>query len=288
MRPLSLRITFELILGVVLIASLVMILRQYRRIAESQRRQEADAQTMRLLREALRQVQMQKLPPPVTEVIPDGSERAGIAKREAVIERLDRELAENRTAISDLQTQLAAMNEQNTKSLASAEEKLQKQQADSQAEKDDLQKKLAAAQDQSDIARQRMAALEADNSKLRADSSGSSTRAAEVARTVASLQDLERRRDLFLTSILRRYRDITGDERHVGQQPRRKFQCVQRSRLEPHSECREFCRRRHAPTERVKRPHPETGERSVEEMTPRRPTPIAGCARNCPRRFRFH
>lgn len=216
MRPLSLRITFELVLGAVLVASLLMILHQFRRLGELQRRHDADAQSLRLLQEALRIKDLQKIPPPVTEELPGGNERSGIAKREATIERLDKELAESRATVSDLQAQLAAANDQLAKSQASAAENLQKQQASSQAERDDLQKKLDAALEQSDITRQRMAALESDNAKLKADSSGSSARAAEVARTVASLQDLERRRDVYLTSILRRYRDISGEFRAMS------------------------------------------------------------------------
>ena len=99
MRPLGLRITFELVLGAVLVASLVIILRQSRRIAEYQRHQEADAQALRLLREALRQKDLQKAPPAVAEEAPAGNDHAALAKREAVIERLDRELAETRATM---------------------------------------------------------------------------------------------------------------------------------------------------------------------------------------------
>jgi DNA repair exonuclease SbcCD ATPase subunit len=211
MRPLSLRITFELILGAVLVASLVIILRQSQRLAEYQRHQEADAQSLRLLRAAYDQKDLQKPPPAVAEEAPAGNDHAGITRREAVIERLDRELAETRATMTDLQTQLSTSNDQNTKALATAEESLQKQQADAQAQLQDLQKKLDAALAQADIARQRVAALEADNGKLMTDTTANTTRAADVARTIASLQDLDRRRDVYLTSILRRYRDITGE-----------------------------------------------------------------------------
>jgi hypothetical protein len=58
--------------------------------------------------------------------------------------------------------------------------------------------------------RQRLTALQADNAKLRADASAGAAQAAELARTVAALQDLESRREALLTSIMRRYRDITS------------------------------------------------------------------------------
>jgi chromosome segregation ATPase len=214
MRPLGLRISYELVLGAVLVASLIIILHQSRRIAEYQRHQEADAQALRLLQEAWRQKQLQKVPPVVAEEAPPVDEHAVIAKKEAVIERLDRELAETRATLTDLQTQLSTSNDQNTKALATAQENLQKQQADSQAQLDDLQKKLDAALAQSDIARQRVAALEADNAKLKTNTATVTTQSAEVSHIIAGLQDLDRRRDIYLTSILRRYRDIT-DEFHA-------------------------------------------------------------------------
>ena len=102
-------------------------------------------------------------------------------------------------------------SDQNAKALATSEDRWKKQEADAQAQIGDLQKKLDAALAKSDIARQRTAVLEADNSKLKADTAGVTTRAADVARITGSLQDLDRRRDVYLTSILRRYRDITGE-----------------------------------------------------------------------------
>jgi chromosome segregation ATPase len=210
------RISFELVLGAVLVASLVIILHLSRRIAEYQRHQEADAQSLRLLREALRQKDLEKASTAVAEESPAGNDRAGIAKREAVITRLDRELAETRATVADLQTQLSDSHDQNAKVLASVEDRLQKQQADAQAQLEDSQKKLDAAVAESDIAHQRLEALEADNAKLKTDASAVNTRAADVAHIIANLQDLESRRDVYLTSILRRYRDITGEFRAMS------------------------------------------------------------------------
>jgi chromosome segregation ATPase len=214
MRPLGTRITYDLVLGVVLVASLLMILRQWRRIAEYQRLQAADAQSLRLLREALRQKDLQKAPLAVAEEA--GDEQAALAKREAAIERLDRELAETRSTITDLQAQLSTSHDQDAKALASAEDRLQKQQADAQAQMENIQKKLDAALAESDIVHQRVAALEADNTELKTNNATVTTRAADVAHIIASLQDLDRRRDVYLTSILRRYRDITGEFRAMS------------------------------------------------------------------------
>ena len=216
MRPLTTRIAFELILGLVLVVSLLMILRQARRIAEFQRRQEADGQSLRLLKEALRQKDLQKAPSEVTEETLGGNDRAGITKRETVIARLDRELAESRATVTDLQAQLSASGDQNAKALASAQEGLAKQLADSQAQLEDLQRKLEAALGAADIARQRAAALEADNTQLKTDTTAVNARAADVAHIISSLQDLDHRRDVYLTSILRRYRDITSEFRAMS------------------------------------------------------------------------
>jgi chromosome segregation ATPase len=206
----------ELILGVVLGIFLVVIVRQSRRIAQFQRQQAADAQTLRTLQDALRQKGLPTTVPEAGGENPAANDHAGIARREAVIERLDHELAQSHASITDLQTQLSAANDQIAKTQASADERLQKQQADTQAQLDDLQKKLDAALAASDIARQRAAVLEADNTELKTDSTTVNARAADVVKIISGLQDLERRRDVYLTSILRRYRDITDEFRAMS------------------------------------------------------------------------
>ncbi len=209
MRPLYMRTTMELVLGALVVACLLIILYQSRRVAEYQRHQAADAKTLQALQQALRLKGLEVLPPPAPEQLPLEEDR-GSAKKEEVIKRLDRELAENHATIEDLQTQLSTANDQNAKALATAQEQLQKQQADAQAQVEDLKKQLDAALSQADIARQRLAALEADDAKLKTDTAASTAHAADVAHTIAGLQDLDRRREVYLTSILRRYRDITS------------------------------------------------------------------------------
>lgn len=140
MRPLGMRITFELVLGAVLATSVIVYLRQSRRLLEDERRLDTDAQTLRLLQEALRQKDLRMLSAVTPEEVPADGNHAGMAKKEAVIERLDRELAENRGASSSLQAQLSAANDQNAKAAASAADRLQKQQTDAQAQLDDSQK----------------------------------------------------------------------------------------------------------------------------------------------------
>ncbi len=217
MRPLRLRFIFELLLGAVLLVSLVMMWRQSRRIADYQRRQANDTQAWRLLQKAQQKKEAQVVPPaPAEGTVPVKEEQADVAKREAVIERLDRELAETRETLTDLQSELSSSNQQNAQAAADAQARLQKQQTDSQAQIDDLQKKLDAALTQADIARQRAAALEADNSKLKTDTATSATQSNDVSHTIASLQDLENRREVYLTSILRRYRDITSEFRAMS------------------------------------------------------------------------
>jgi len=213
MRPLSTRITFELILGGVLIAALIVILHLSERLTQSQSQQAADSEMVRELQETLRRKGL-PVPAPENAENPAAAGQAGIAKREAVIARLDQDLAVSQASAADLQTKLAAANDQIAKLQSTTNQQLQTQQADSQAQLGELQKKLDDAQSAAEIARQRASALEADNSKLTSDSSSAEARAADVTRIVSSLQDLERRREVYLANILRRYRDIT-DEFHA-------------------------------------------------------------------------
>ncbi len=106
--------------------------------------------------------------------------------------------------------------EEREKALASVDERCQKEQADWQSQLDALKQELDSAQAELQASRQRLAALEADNAKLKSDSSAGTARAAELTRVVADLQELESRRDAHLTSIMRRYRDVTSQFRAMS------------------------------------------------------------------------
>ena len=95
MRLVRLRIALVLTLGLALVASVGMIIRQYAQLAACQRQRAADLQSFRELQEALRQHELQKTPPVAEDRTPVGDNRAALAKREATIERLNRELSDS-------------------------------------------------------------------------------------------------------------------------------------------------------------------------------------------------
>jgi chromosome segregation ATPase len=212
------RLEFALLLtlGVALVASVGINLRQSRRLAALQRQQAADLQSLRELQAALRQHELQKTPAEAESPTPLGANQAALAERDATIERLASELGQAQANIKDLQAQLSNSSDEHEKALASANERHQKEQEDWQSQLDALKQELDSAQAESQASRQRLAALEADNTKLKSDNSAGSARVAEFARTIADLQDLDRRRDAYLTSIMRRYRDITSQFRAMS------------------------------------------------------------------------
>jgi chromosome segregation ATPase len=205
-----------LTLGLAFVASVGMMLRQSRRLAALQRQHAADQQSLRELQEALRQRELQKTPAEAGSPPPPGDYHAALAKRDAGIEQLKHELNEAQANIQGLQAQLSKSSEEGEKALESANERHQKEQEDLQAQLEASKQELESAQAELEASRQRLTVLEADNAKLKSDNSSGTARAAELARTVASLQDLDSRREAYLTSILRRYRDITSQFRAMS------------------------------------------------------------------------
>jgi chromosome segregation ATPase len=205
-----------LTLGVALIAAVGMMLRQSWRLATLERQQAADRQSLRQLREALRQHELQKTPAEAESPAPLGAHQATLAKRNVTIEELNRALDEAQANIKQLQAQLSNASDEREKALASANELHQKEREDWQSQLEALKQQLDSAQADSQASRERLAALEADDAKLKSNNSAASARLAEFARVIADLQDLDRRRDAYLTSIMRRYRDITSQFRAMS------------------------------------------------------------------------
>ena len=216
MRQVRLRIALVLTLGVALVASVGVMLRQYAQLAACRRQRAADLQSFQELRKAPSQHDLPEAPSVAGDRTPVGDNRAALAKRDATIEQLNRELSEAHADAARLQAQLLSSSDEREKALASANERYRKEQEDWQRQLDALKQELDSAAADSQASRQRLADLEAANAKSRSENSEGSARAAELRRVVASLQDVDRRRDVYLTSIIRRYRDITSQFRAMS------------------------------------------------------------------------
>jgi chromosome segregation ATPase len=210
------RIALVLMLGIAFLASVGMILRQYAQLAACQRQRAADLQSFRELQEALRQRDLQQAPAVAEGQVPAGDHRAALAQRDASIEQLKRELTEAHADAARLQAQLLSSSDEHERILASANERYRKDQEDWQSQLHALKQELDSAVADSRASRQRLGELEAADTKLRNESGEGSARAAEFRRVLTSLQDVNRHRDAYLTSIIHRYRDITNQFRAMS------------------------------------------------------------------------
>jgi chromosome segregation ATPase len=213
MRLRHVQLTLVLILAVALLALAGLLLRQSRRLATYQRQQADDQQSLRELRAALGQQGLAKMPAESEGRIPDAEYRAALASRDQKIKEVRAELSDAQASLASLQAQVLSSSKEHAAALAAVQENLQKQQAAWQDQLGVLKQQLSATQEELQASRLRITALEQTNTKLRDESSEGSAQASQVRSLVSDLLELERRRNTYLTSIIRRYGDVTNQFR---------------------------------------------------------------------------
>jgi len=202
----------------------IVIVRQSLRLAAYERQHAADARALDAMRRAIRQGQARaQMPPPqfsearpaVASSRPEAAENPELSASAGAMQQLSRELQEAQASIARLQAQLQEAGQARQEAMAAAED-LQKRERELREQFDSTRQQLDAARAESQAARERAAGLEADNAKMKNESGARGAQATELRKALATLADLDRRRDSYLTSIIRRYREITDQFRTVA------------------------------------------------------------------------
>lgn len=215
------------ILLAALVAASGAALWQTRQLEAARLQHSEDVASLKQLRARLRDAQLHQpsTPAPLpgepsaaASAAPRQSRKADylLAQREAELGHLQRELNEAHVAIHRLEARAASFDEERAQATASANERFTTAQNDYNAHLDDLNRQLHAAQNEAQTARQHLADYQAAADKLKSDQSSSAAKLAESTRLLATLQDLNRRREGYIASILRRYRDLTEQFRAMS------------------------------------------------------------------------
>ena len=217
------RLALVLVFSAALAACVVVIARQSSRLAAYERQHDQDVRRLEQLRASVHIEQPQQLPAPAPGSEMPQRRTAGramapteseLAARDAAIEQLKRELDNEHAAVAHLQEQLEMSNEAQQKAQA-ADETFRKREQEMEDRLNAVEQQLDSARAEMQAARERAAALDAENARIRNENGANSSHVAELRKNLATLQDLDRRRDAYLSSIVRRYRDITEQFRSM-------------------------------------------------------------------------
>jgi chromosome segregation ATPase len=203
-------------LGVALVAAGGVIIHQARELAEVRRQMDSAVLSLHETQDALQQSELRAAEALSQSPKPSTNGKAVIAQRNATIKQLTAELNAAQSSNTDLQKKLATSQDENEKALAAASKNYDTRAAELQARLDKLQKELSDAQSDLESSRQRVAALQKANDQLSSANNAGTARLAEREHILNSLQDLDRRRETYLTSIADRYRNLTSQFRTMS------------------------------------------------------------------------
>lgn len=203
-------------LAVALVAAGGFILRQSNQLAEAQRQRNAALQSLREGREALRQSELHVGASRPGKPAPERNIQAVIAERDATIKQLTDQLDAANASVTHLQGTLSASKTENAKALDASNQHFQDMQNELQGRLDKMRQQLESAQTEAENSRRHVTDLQKANEQLNASNNEGSARVAEREHILLSLQDLDRRRETYLTSIAARYRNLTNQFRTMS------------------------------------------------------------------------
>jgi chromosome segregation ATPase len=202
--------------GVALVAAGGLIVRQARELSEVRQQRDAVVLSLHETQADLQQSELRAAEALRQSPKPSTDGKAMIAQRDATIKQLTVELNAAQSSATDLQKKLAASQDENERALATTSKNFDAQAAELQGRLDKLQKELSDAQSDLESSRQRVIALQKANDQLSSANNAGTARLAEREHILNSLQELDRRRETYLTSIADRYRNLTSQFRTMS------------------------------------------------------------------------
>jgi chromosome segregation ATPase len=209
-------IAIILVLGLALAAACGVALRQSRELRDLRQQRDAAQKSLQEAREALRRSQLSLEAALNGAPRPTNENQAELAERDRTIAQLSSQLDEAQDSLKQLQEKLSQSEEENQAALASAAQRYQQLQTEMQDRLDKLQKELDSTRTDLQNARQRIAELKKTNDQLTAANNEGSIKSAEREHILRSLQDIDRRRETYLTSLADRYRNLTSQFRTMS------------------------------------------------------------------------
>jgi DNA repair exonuclease SbcCD ATPase subunit len=208
-----------LVFSAIVAAAGIVIVRQSARLNAFQQQHTRDLRAIEQLRASLRQQPTQN---PASPAIPEGApgavracpgtpEKTDGSGSDAAAGSLQSELDGARSSIERLQGQIDGFEREKQAAVAAATGTFQQHEQDLRSRLEALRGQLDTARAEAEGAkasRERAASLEAENAKIKNEDGVLSARIAEVRKSMGTLQDLDRRRDGYLNSIIRHSRDI--------------------------------------------------------------------------------
>jgi chromosome segregation ATPase len=221
----KLRLRLVLLLAGLLAVS--ALLWQAREISAQQRQHAEDVRLVAQYVNRLHGFELQNIPatrPQQAEVAPapararhsSGPTIAAPELHDAEIQQLRQELSGAHTNVGRLESRIATLDEERRMDALRDSERYAAAESEWKERLDLFAHQLESAQKEARSAHERVADLEAASAKSRNSEPDNAARAAEVARLLANLRELNRRREDHLTAILRRYRDLTNEFRAMS------------------------------------------------------------------------
>lgn len=203
-------------LGIALVAAGSLIIHQSSQLNEARRQRDAALQSLRESQDARRQSKLRSAASMQGKSAPEGDGKAAIANRDATIQQLTDQLNAANASIAQLQQTLSTSKAENAKALEASNQRSEEMKADLQSRLDRLQQQLDSAQTELQSSRQHIADLQQTTDRLSASNNEGAARVAQREHILSSLQDLDQRRESYLTSIADRYRNLTNQFRTMS------------------------------------------------------------------------
>jgi regulator of replication initiation timing len=152
---------------------------------------------------------------PAPRPAPDAATAEALAAEEQQVRRLSDSLAQSTAEAAQLQAKVTDLESQGA---SAAEENRRLSGALEQERKnlEDGRQAMEALRAQSKTDAGRVTDLESLNARLKAEAAAGRQSAAETQQTVSDLENIFRRREMYLNNILRRYREITEQYRAMS------------------------------------------------------------------------
>jgi DNA repair exonuclease SbcCD ATPase subunit len=133
----------------------------------------------------------------------------------AAIQQFRTQAVESRATVAELQARVEKLDAQVLNMMADRK-RLSEAEAESAGKLEIASRSVEALQRDAKAAADRTAQAESQIRKLRDETSAQTQRAGQIGRTVAELEDIDRRREILASSLARRYREVMEQYRNLS------------------------------------------------------------------------